>query len=58
MQAHVSKAITDLVRDVPDFPRPGIMFKDITPMLADAAAFSACIDALCAPWHGLGIGAV
>lgn len=58
MQAPALKAIFDLVRDVPDFPRPGIMFKDITPMLADAAAFGACIDALCAPWHGLGIGAV
>jgi adenine phosphoribosyltransferase len=52
------QAISDLVRDVPDFPRPGIMFKDITPLLADAAAFSACIDALCAPWRGLGVGAV
>ena len=52
------QAIFDLVRDVPDFPRPGIMFKDITPLLADAAAFSACIDALCAPWRWLGVGAV
>jgi adenine phosphoribosyltransferase len=52
------QAIFDLVRDVPDFPRPGIMFKDITPLLADAAAFAACIDALCAPWRGQGIGAV
>jgi len=50
--------LSDLVRDVPDFPRPGIMFKDITPLLADAAAFAACIDALCAPWLGKGIGAV
>jgi adenine phosphoribosyltransferase len=52
------QAIFDLVRDVPDFPRPGIMFKDITPLLADAAAFGACIDALCAPWRGLGVGAI
>jgi adenine phosphoribosyltransferase len=52
------QAIFDLVRDVPDFPRPGIMFKDITPLLADAAAFAQCIDALCAPWRGQGIGAV
>jgi adenine phosphoribosyltransferase len=50
--------ISDLVRDVPDFPRPGIMFKDITPLLADAAAFAACIDALCEPWRGQDIGAV
>ncbi|HXP02214.1 MAG TPA: adenine phosphoribosyltransferase [Luteibacter sp.] len=52
------QAIFDLVRDVPDFPRPGIMFKDITPLLADAHAFGACIDALCEPWRGQQVGAV
>jgi adenine phosphoribosyltransferase len=35
-----------LIRDIPDFPRKGILFKDITPMLRDAAAFGACIEAL------------
>lgn len=35
-----------LIRDVPDFPSPGIVFKDIAPLLADAAAFSAAIEAL------------
>ena len=33
-----------LVRDVPDFPQPGIVFKDITPLLADEIAFSSVID--------------
>jgi adenine phosphoribosyltransferase len=33
-----------LVRDVPDFPKPGIVFKDITPLLADEVAFSSVID--------------
>jgi adenine phosphoribosyltransferase len=33
-----------LVRDVPDFPQPGIVFKDITPLLADPLAFSTVID--------------
>jgi adenine phosphoribosyltransferase len=33
-----------LIRDVPDFPQPGILFKDITPLLADKNAFSAAID--------------
>ena len=33
-----------LIRDVPDFPRPGIVFKDITPLLADPVAFSTVID--------------
>jgi adenine phosphoribosyltransferase len=44
----IEQTIADLLRDVPDFPLPGILFKDITPLLADAAAFGACIDALAA----------
>jgi adenine phosphoribosyltransferase len=39
-------AVRALIRDVPDFPKPGIVFKDITPMLADARAFAACVDLL------------
>ncbi|HVM15265.1 MAG TPA: adenine phosphoribosyltransferase [Egibacteraceae bacterium] len=34
------------VRDIPDFPRPGVVFKDITPLLADPAAFSSAVDAI------------
>jgi adenine phosphoribosyltransferase len=41
--AHEARA---LIRDVPDFPTPGVLFKDITPLLADAHAFRGCIDAL------------
>ena len=33
-----------LVRDVPDFPTPGVVFKDITPLLADPGAFAAVVD--------------
>ncbi len=33
-----------LLRDVPDFPKPGIIFKDITPILADGAAFREAVD--------------
>jgi adenine phosphoribosyltransferase len=40
------------IRDIPDFPKPGIVFKDITPLLADAGAFRAMIDALVAPYRG------
>jgi adenine phosphoribosyltransferase len=36
------------VRDVPDFPKPGVLFKDIMPMLANPAAFAAAVDAMCA----------
>ena len=39
------------VRDVPDFPKPGVLFKDITPLLADAQVFRECVDALAAPWR-------
>lgn len=38
--------IKALVRDVPDFPKPGIVFKDITPLLSDPAAFSGITDYL------------
>ena len=38
--------ITRAVRDVPDFPKPGILFKDITPVLADARLFAGCIARL------------
>lgn len=36
----------DLIRDIPDFPKPGILFKDITPILADARAFNQVMDEL------------
>lgn len=32
------------IRDIPDFPKPGIIFKDITPLLSDPGAFAQCID--------------
>ncbi|MGH9077207.1 MAG: adenine phosphoribosyltransferase [Acidimicrobiales bacterium] len=38
--------LKDRIREVPDFPRPGVGFKDITPLLADAAGFGACVDSL------------
>ena len=46
------------IRDVPDFPAPGVLFKDITPLLADAAAFGECIETLAAPWRSLQLDAV
>ena len=39
------------IRDVPDFPKPGIVFKDIMPLLADARAFAQMLDELAA-WAG------
>ena len=40
---------TDYVRDVPDFPKPGIVFRDITPLWADPAAFQQAIEAMARP---------
>lgn len=40
------------VRDVPDFPKPGILFKDITPLLADADALSLAGSAMADPFRG------
>ena len=50
--------LASFVRAVPDFPKPGIVFRDITPLLADAGAFARCIDALAEPWLGQGVQAV
>jgi adenine phosphoribosyltransferase len=47
--------LTELIRDIPDFPEPGIVFKDITPVLADADAFALLIDELAEPFEGKGI---
>lgn len=46
------------IRDVPDFPKPGVLFKDITPLLADARELAECVDALAAPWREQRIDAV
>lgn len=46
---------SQLIRDVPDFPRAGIMFKDITPLLGDAAALTSVLNDLAAPWLGEGV---
>jgi len=46
------------IRDVPDFPKPGILFKDITPLLQDAAAFRQSVDALEDQVKGKGIDCV
>lgn len=43
-----TERIQTLIRDVPDFPKPGIMFKDITPLLADSGAFAETIAKLAA----------
>ena len=43
------------IRGIPDWPKKGILFRDITPLLADSKAFAAAIDALCAGFESAGI---
>ena len=50
--------LRSFVRDVPDFPRPGILFKDITPLLANVDAFRAAVERLAEPFRGRGIEVV
>jgi adenine phosphoribosyltransferase len=50
--------LTNYIRDVPDFPKPGILFRDITPLLADAAAFREVIQQLAAHYREAGIDVV
>jgi adenine phosphoribosyltransferase len=50
--------LASLVRDIPDFPEPGVVFKDITPVLADARALSHLIEALATPYEQSGVSKV
>lgn len=50
--------LRQLIRDIPDFPQPGIAFKDITPLLRDSAGLAAAVDAMVAPWAAERIDAV
>jgi adenine phosphoribosyltransferase len=54
----LSARITAALRDVPDFPRPGILFKDITPLLADPALFEAVVGEMAARHQGAGVQVV
>ena len=59
MSATDLSALTDrlaaTIRVVPDFPSPGIMFQDVTPVLADAELLRGCVAALAEPWRGAGV---
>src|SRR5215471_17932411 len=49
------KRLRSVVRDVPDFPKPGIIFKDITPVLLDPELFRAATEAMATPFADVGI---
>jgi adenine phosphoribosyltransferase len=44
--------LKDHIRDIPDFPKPGIVFRDITPLLADPTAFRTTVESLADHWTG------
>jgi adenine phosphoribosyltransferase len=50
--------LEDWIRDIPDFPQKGVLFKDITPLLQDGTAFHAALDRLAAHYQGAGIQTV
>jgi adenine phosphoribosyltransferase len=47
-----------LIRDVPDFPLPGILFRDVTPLLRDPAGLSSVVEAFVDRYHGQGVDVV
>ncbi|WP_020472030.1 adenine phosphoribosyltransferase [Zavarzinella formosa] len=51
-------SLTDFIRDIPDFPKPGIMFKDITPLLANPAAFQDSVRQLAGHYAATPIDAI
>ncbi len=53
--AKESIALAQYIRGIPDWPRQGILFRDITPLLANPKAFPAAVAALCEPWRHAGV---
>lgn len=43
--------LAELIRSVPDFPRVGVVFRDVSPLLASPRGFARCIEALAEPWQ-------
>lgn len=50
--ASVEEILRERIRSIPDYPKKGVVFRDITPMLKDANAFSACVDELVKRFSG------
>jgi adenine phosphoribosyltransferase len=52
MADHVS-GLADLIREIPDYPKPGVVFRDLTPLFRDGQAFARTVDLLCDRLSGL-----
>src|SRR5213082_2174107 len=50
--------LKQLIRDIPDFPKPGVMFRDITPLLADPSGLALSVELLANPFRGKNIDLV
>src|SRR5271156_386049 len=50
--------LTKLIRDIPDFPKPGILFRDITPLLADPSGLALSVELMANPFRGKNIDLV
>ena len=58
MKIKTDLSLKSFVRDVPDFPKPGVVFKDFTPLLADAAALAMSVEMMANPFRGKGVDVV
>lgn len=52
LPAELRQLVLDNLREIPDFPEPGVLFRDITPLLANGQAFASFIDGLAAHYRG------
>jgi adenine phosphoribosyltransferase len=58
MDARTREQIKESIRTIPDYPKPGVLFRDITTLLGNASIFSRVVDELVLPWTGAGIDRV
>ncbi|MEI2733624.1 MAG: adenine phosphoribosyltransferase [Rhodoblastus sp.] len=52
LEKSLNQSLADAIRTIPDYPKPGILFRDITTLLGDARAFRRAVDELVHPWAG------
>src|SRR5438105_11306160 len=52
MESDALREIRDAIRTIPDYPKPGVMFRDITTLLGNARVFRSVVDLLVEPWLG------
>ncbi len=58
MDTITTQEIRDAIRAIPDYPKPGITFRDITTLLGDARVFRGVVDQLVEPWAAAGVDRV